>query len=138
MDYLHKPVNPIILRSKVAVFAELHRKNLDSVEASRALLAEVTQRRRAEEELRELNENLEQRVTERTEALSDSEGRYRLMAERCAGKGSRRRRESREGSVSGRSKPRVAHSAHTGSHDGFHVGTPEGTIPTGISSRTWR
>ena len=26
VDYLHKPVNPPVLRSKVAVFAELHRK----------------------------------------------------------------------------------------------------------------
>ena len=27
VDYLHKPVNPPVLRSKVAVFAELHRKS---------------------------------------------------------------------------------------------------------------
>ena len=48
VDYLHKPVNPAILRSKVAVFAELHRKSRECEMANRALLAEVTERRRAE------------------------------------------------------------------------------------------
>src|SRR3954451_2449234 len=59
VDYLHKPVNPAILRSKVAVFAELHRKNYESEQANKALLAEVAQRRQAEEQLRELNDGLE-------------------------------------------------------------------------------
>src|SRR6185295_5801460 len=75
VDYLHKPVNPDILRSKVAVFVELHRKTREVEMANRALLAEVTERRRAEEQLRELNESLEQRVAERTEALREKDRR---------------------------------------------------------------
>jgi signal transduction histidine kinase len=69
VDYLHKPVNATILRSKVAVFAQLYRKNRESALANRALLAEITQRRRAEEALRALNETLDARVIERSEAL---------------------------------------------------------------------
>jgi len=52
VDYLFKPVKPAILRSKVSVFAELYRK-------SRLLRAELVERRRAEEQLRQLNEALE-------------------------------------------------------------------------------
>ncbi len=58
VDYLQKPVNPTILRSKVAVFAELHRRQREVAIANRALLAEAAERRRAEEQLRELNETL--------------------------------------------------------------------------------
>ncbi|HUP80316.1 MAG TPA: response regulator, partial [Pirellula sp.] len=81
VDYLHKPVNAPILRSKVAVFAELFRKNRECELANKALLAEVTERRRAEEDLRELNDSLECRVIERTDALRDSELRYRRLFE---------------------------------------------------------
>lgn len=38
VDYLNKPYDPHILRAKVAVFAELHRKNLRLLEAERRLL----------------------------------------------------------------------------------------------------
>lgn len=75
VDYLHKPVNPQILRSKVAVFAELYRKSRTIEWANRTLVDEVTQRRHAEERLRELNGSLETLVAERTAALRDADRR---------------------------------------------------------------
>ncbi|MGQ3095837.1 response regulator [Roseateles sp.] len=79
VDYLHKPVNPAVLRSKVAVFAELDRKSRELQRANLALLAEVEERRRAEERLRELNETLERRVSDRTEALLTADRRLKAM-----------------------------------------------------------
>jgi PAS domain S-box-containing protein len=72
VDYLHKPVNPDILRSKVAVFAELYRMQREMKVSNQALLLEVTERRKIQEQLRELNDTLEQRVAERTIALRTS------------------------------------------------------------------
>jgi two-component sensor histidine kinase/CheY-like chemotaxis protein len=69
VDYLLKPINPAILRAKVAVFAELSRKQRSIEDINRALLAEVSARRRTEERLRELNATLEQRVAERTDHI---------------------------------------------------------------------
>ncbi|MEO5669899.1 MAG: response regulator [Ramlibacter sp.] len=82
VDYLHKPVNAAVLRSKVAVFAELHRKGRALEVANRALLAEVAERRRAESRLSELNQSLDRRVTERTEELQASEAQLRRANER--------------------------------------------------------
>ncbi len=81
VDYLHKPVNTSILRSKVAVFAELYRKNREAVWSSQALMAEVSERRRADEQLRELNETLEHRVAARTAELLESRARLRHAAD---------------------------------------------------------
>jgi signal transduction histidine kinase len=75
VDYLHKPVNPPVLRSKVSMFAELHRQGRALEQANRLLLGEVAERRRAEERLSELNASLDRRVTERTRELEDSEAR---------------------------------------------------------------
>lgn len=82
VDYLHKPVNPGVLRSKVAIFAELFRKGRELEVANRLLLAEVTERRRAESRLQELNETLDRRVTERTLALQESEAQLREASRR--------------------------------------------------------
>lgn len=82
VDYLQKPVNPAVLRSKVAVFAELHRKGRELEQANRMLVAEVTERRRAEARLSELNASLDQRVNERTAELNASEAQLREAARR--------------------------------------------------------
>src|SRR5580704_4868610 len=55
VDYLLKPVAPAVLRSKVAIFAELYKKQRELELANRVLLEEVSSRRRAEEQLRALN-----------------------------------------------------------------------------------
>jgi two-component sensor histidine kinase/DNA-binding response OmpR family regulator len=72
VDYLHKPVNPDILRSKVAVFAELHRMQRQLAATNEALVAEVAERRQAQERLHALNVTLEERVAERTQAVRSS------------------------------------------------------------------
>ena len=79
VDYLHKPISSAILRSKVRVFVELYRRQRRADEVNRMLAAEVTSRRRAEDELRELNNALEARVAERTASLSASARRLRVV-----------------------------------------------------------
>jgi signal transduction histidine kinase len=66
VDYLTKPVNPQILRHKIAVFADLYRKTHE--------LAVVN------EQLARLNERLEERVRERTTELEKSEAALRSAA----------------------------------------------------------
>ena len=81
VDFLHKPINTVVLRSKVSVFADLHRKTRDNILANQSLVLEIAERRRAQEELRILNEELERRVRERTAELTESESRFRALAE---------------------------------------------------------
>ena len=70
VDYLTKPINPQILRSKVSVFVDLFRK-------SRALEQEVARRQIAEAALRKANQDLEVRVEERTADLVRVNGELR-------------------------------------------------------------
>src|SRR5258708_5162799 len=62
VDYILKPVNPDVLRSKVAVFIDLYTKNAE-------LVQQVAQRRIAERELSKVNESLETKIRERTASL---------------------------------------------------------------------
>ena len=71
VDYLGKPVNALVLRAKVAVFAELHHRRLEAELTNRVLLAEASERLIAAEHLRQVNDTLGQRTLElaRSEAL---------------------------------------------------------------------
>ncbi|HYP16417.1 MAG TPA: response regulator, partial [Opitutus sp.] len=69
VDYLTKPINPQILRSKIGVFVDLFRKTRALAAANSALELEVVQRQKAEESLRLANNELESRVRARTADL---------------------------------------------------------------------
>ena len=59
VDYLTKPINPQILKSKVGVFVELFRKTHALAAANSALEQEISQRKKAEEALLNANSELE-------------------------------------------------------------------------------
>jgi signal transduction histidine kinase len=87
VDFLYKPINPEVLRSKVSVFVdlslktELLRRQTEILRArNEELEREAEQRRAAEAEVRALNAELEQRVRERTAELSRSNEELRQFA----------------------------------------------------------
>ena len=87
VDFLYKPINPEVLRSKVSVFVdlslktELLRQQTEILQARNDELERVIeQRRAAEAEIRALNTELEQRVRERTGELSRSNEELRQFA----------------------------------------------------------
>jgi signal transduction histidine kinase len=69
VDYLTKPINPQILKSKVGVFVDLFRTTRALAGANAALQIEISQRKKAEEALRDANNKLEQRVQDRVRDL---------------------------------------------------------------------
>ena len=66
VDFLTKPLHPAVLRSKIAVFVELFLK-------TKALKAEVDERRQAEERIAQLNKELGARVEELAAANAELE-----------------------------------------------------------------
>ena len=70
VDYLTKPVNPQILKSKIGVFVDLFCKTRALFDMNAELELEVRQRQAAEEALKHANNELEERVQARTADLS--------------------------------------------------------------------
>jgi PAS domain S-box-containing protein len=79
VDYLTKPINPEIMKSKVGAFVDMFRTARALAAANNALEVEVGQRKKAEEALRLANNELERRVQERTVELGLSEERYKQV-----------------------------------------------------------
>ncbi|HET6401707.1 MAG TPA: response regulator [Candidatus Kapabacteria bacterium] len=69
VDYITKPFDPWVLRAKVGVFVELYRKQLEIERQAALLRSSNTELEGKSEELRMLNEDLERRVSERTQEL---------------------------------------------------------------------
>jgi len=69
VDYLTKPINSQILKSKIGVFVDLFRKTRALAATNAALELEISQRQNAENALRLVNNELEARVQERTADL---------------------------------------------------------------------
>jgi len=70
VDYLSKPVNAEILRSKVGVFVDAFRKARALADLNVALQREIAQREEAQAALQRANLELEHRVRERTNELT--------------------------------------------------------------------
>jgi PAS domain S-box-containing protein len=88
VDYLSKPINPGILRSKIGVFVELYRATRVILELNDALQREAAARETAQAALEAANRDLERRVQERTAALHrahqgvrDNEERLKMSLE---------------------------------------------------------
>ena len=75
VDYLTKPIDPQILRAKIAVFVDLFKKRRAVSRMNVELQRQIGERQRMSDALARANEDLEQRVAERTAALAEASRR---------------------------------------------------------------
>lgn len=86
VDYIYKPIQPELLRAKVAVFAELYRKNHKLMEQEARLTAinrnleiEIKDRITSEEKINELNRKLLENISQ-LESTNKELDRFAFMA----------------------------------------------------------
>lgn len=86
VDYIYKPINPDLLRAKVAVFIDLYTKNRMLLAQEQKLVAinrnlelEVQERKVSEEKVKELNHKLLENI-ERLESANRELDRFAFMA----------------------------------------------------------
>jgi signal transduction histidine kinase len=71
VDFIHKPINPDLLRAKVSVFVDLHRKNerlriqeKKLIAINKSLELEIRERKASEEKVTELNRQLMKNIAQ--------------------------------------------------------------------------
>ena len=86
VDYIYKPINPDLLRVKVAVFVELYRKNQQLLQHEKRLLAanyslqkEIEEHKRSEEKIIQLNKRLIRNNAE-LKAMNEELDRFAYVA----------------------------------------------------------
>jgi signal transduction histidine kinase len=86
VDYIYKPINPDLLRAKVAVFIELYKKNhillaqeQKLVAINKSLEMEIHERKVSEEKVKDLNHRLLENI-ERLESANRDLDRFAFMA----------------------------------------------------------
>lgn len=86
VDYIYKPINPDLLRAKVAVFIDLYKKNHRLLAQEQKLVAinrnlemEIRERMISEEKVKELNHKLLENI-ERLESANRDLDRFAFMA----------------------------------------------------------
>ncbi|HEY3780369.1 MAG TPA: ATP-binding protein [Fimbriimonadaceae bacterium] len=77
VDFLYKPIEPLILKAKTDVFLDLYFQNREIIRQRDQLLVSSEENARLYKEIKALNESLEERVEARTAQLTDANEQMR-------------------------------------------------------------